>query len=94
MGEPTRRGFLALAGAGAAATAAVAIGTTTAAEHAADADSLHNADDIAGATESFVVHVKDAKRGQLAILTGDRELLVTDRELAGRLARAAQSATL
>ena len=39
-----------------------------------------------GGAESFVVHVKDVKKGQLAILVGQREVLVTDSELAARLA--------
>jgi hypothetical protein len=30
--------------------------------------------------------VKDVKKGELAILVGDREVLLTDRELAARLA--------
>ena len=88
MSDTTRRGFLVIAGAGAAAAGASVIGVAAAASGKPD-DQL-TPQDLAGA-ESFVVHVKDVRRGQLAILVGDREVLVEDRELATRLAGAAKA---
>jgi hypothetical protein len=88
MSDATRRGFLVFAGAGtAAAVGAVAapkLFSDQAAEAANNARPLEAAD-LANA-ESFVVHVKDVKAGRLAIMVGEREVLVTDRELAARLA--------
>jgi hypothetical protein len=93
MSEASRRGFLVIAGAGVAATVGAAVAGTqylldkenSAAEQPKVQD-LSSAD-LASA-ESFVVHVKDVKTGQLAILVDQREVLVTDRELAARLANA------
>ncbi|HEY3002442.1 MAG TPA: hypothetical protein VGJ44_08825 [Kribbellaceae bacterium] len=86
MSEATRRGFLVIAGAGAAATiGAVATGTVGAGRARPAPPAELSADDLAGA-ESFVVYVKDVRRGRMAIMVGEREVLVEDRELAARLA--------
>ncbi|MFD3401371.1 twin-arginine translocation signal domain-containing protein [Kribbella sp. NPDC058693] len=88
MSDATRRGFLVFAGAGtAAAVGAVAVPKIFSDEagQAGDAGSQLAAEDLTGA-DSFVVHVKDVKSGRLAIMVGEREVLVTDRELAARLA--------
>ncbi|MGW1342934.1 twin-arginine translocation signal domain-containing protein [Kribbella sp. NPDC002412] len=87
MSDATRRGFLVFAGAG---TAAAAVGAVAGAKvltgHGAEGGVEQlTAADLAGA-ESFVVHVKDVRSGRMAIMVGEREVLVTDRELAGRLA--------
>ncbi|NYI79840.1 hypothetical protein [Nocardioides panzhihuensis] len=91
MSEQSRRGFLVIAGAGtAAAVGAVAVPKifgSTSADAAAGLESV----DLANA-ESFVVHVKNVKQGQLVIMVGDREVLVTDRELAARLAGSTRTA--
>lgn len=88
MSDATRRGFLVFAGAGtAAAVGAVAVPKIFRDEAGATGDTGPQlaAEDLTGA-ESFVVHVKDVKSGRLAIMVGEREVLVTDRELAARLA--------
>lgn len=87
MSDATRRGFLVFAGAG---TAAAAVGAVAGAkvlrgDSAEGGVEQLTAADLAGA-ESFVVHVKDVRSGRMAIMVGEREVLVTDRELAGRLA--------
>ncbi len=86
MSDATRRGFLVVAGAGtAAAVGAVAVPkvfgdrSTEASKQPLTAADLGNA-------ESYVVHVKDVRTGRMAILVGNREVLVTDRELAARIA--------
>jgi hypothetical protein len=85
MSDATRRGFLVFAGAGtAAAVGAVAAPKIFGDRSAEPVPQLEPAE-LAGA-ESFVVHVKDVNKGQLVILVGQREVLVTDRELAARLA--------
>ncbi len=87
MSDATRRGFLVFAGAGTAAAVGAVVGPKVFSDQTADATSAPDlqAVDLSSA-ESFVVHVKDVQKGQLAILVGDREVLVTDRELTARLA--------
>ncbi|RZU11197.1 secreted protein [Kribbella rubisoli] len=87
MSDATRRGFLVFAGAGtAAAVGAVAVPKLLGERpvEAAGGEQLQAAD--LATADSFVVHVKDVKKGQMAILVGNREVLLTDRELAARLA--------
>ncbi|MEU4192383.1 twin-arginine translocation signal domain-containing protein [Kribbella sp. NPDC026611] len=88
MSEATRRGFLVFAGVGTAAAAGAVAGSSIFGDRSVDAvDAAAGIEpaDLAG-VESFVVHVKDVRKGELAILVGEREVLVTDRELAARLA--------
>ncbi|WP_329474349.1 twin-arginine translocation signal domain-containing protein [Kribbella sp. NBC_01484] len=85
MSDATRRGFLVFAGAGTAAAVGAVAAPKIFGEHSADAAKPLQPADLASA-ESFVVHVKNVKKGQLAILVGQREVLITDRELAARLA--------
>lgn len=86
MSEATRRGFLVVAGAGtAAAVGAVAVPRVFGDRSTETSSQPLTAADL-GNAESFVVHVKDVRKGQMAILVGSREVLVTDRELAARIA--------
>jgi hypothetical protein len=86
MSDATRRGFLVFAGAGTAAAVGAVAGPKLFSDDAkAAASTPLQPADLANA-ESFVVHVKDVQKGELAILVGDREVLVTDRELASGLA--------
>ncbi|GAB2575619.1 twin-arginine translocation signal domain-containing protein [Kribbella sp. DT2] len=88
MSDASRRGFLVFAGAGTAAAVGAVAAPKIFSERSAEAAAPQlEASDLADA-ESFVVHVKDVKSGQLAIMVGEREVLVTDRELAARLAGA------
>ncbi len=81
--DQSRRGFLALAGAGAAGVAAAAaLGT------AGDADAESTAVPKA-ATHPLVAFVRNARTGEVAVLEGEREVVVHDRALAARIARAA-----
>ncbi len=93
MKDATRRGFLVFAGAGtAAAVGAVAAPKLIGDQAAETVDAARPLEpaDLADA-ESFVVHVKDAKAGRLVIMVGEREVVVTDQELATRLAGATTS---
>ncbi len=84
MADRSRRNFLKLGVvmAGTAAVVPAFIGVTD-----ADAESSAPAHDGA-----FVAWVKDPKAGEIAVLVGERELVVRDRKLAKRLAQAAARA--
>jgi hypothetical protein len=80
--DRSRRGFLALAGAGAAGVAAAAaLGPGTA---EAESTAVPKA-----ATKPLVAYVRNARTGEVAVLEGEREVVVHDRALAARIARAA-----
>jgi len=73
MKESSRRGFLVATGTGVAA-AAVAPALMSAAPANA-----------AGGPPEVVAYVKDAKAGTVAIMVGEREVQVTDKDLAARI---------
>jgi hypothetical protein len=77
--ETSRRTFIVLAGAGAGAAA-----LGVAAQPAAGAAS--------GVAGPFVAHVRDGGGDRIALMVGEREVVIRDRELVTRLARAAASA--
>jgi hypothetical protein len=85
MSDATRRGFLVFAGAGTAAAVGAVAAPKIFGDQPAEAATQLEAADLANA-ESFVVHVKDVKKGELTILVGEREVSIIDRELATRLA--------
>ncbi|WP_405059607.1 twin-arginine translocation signal domain-containing protein [Kribbella sp. NBC_01505] len=87
MSDATRRGFLVFAGAGSVAAVGAVAAPKIFGDRPADAATQLEAADLTNA-ESFVVHVKNVQKGELAIMVGEREVLVTDRELAARLAGA------
>jgi hypothetical protein len=79
MSDLTRRGFVTKS-AGAAA-GMTAIGALTAAQ--ADADRPKGSDPV-------VAYVRDPSKGEISVMTGDREVTVRDRKLAARIERAAR----
>lgn len=85
MTDHSRRTFL--AGAGVAATAvtvsALTPGTAFAAAPEIHSESGHKSAD------ALVAYVRDAKAGHITIMSGDREIEITDKALARRLARLA-----
>ena len=88
MSESTRRGFLILAGAGVAATAGVAA-------IAANGGGPARADDPAATTPAttrsgpLVAYVEDVRSDRVSVMVGETEVVVSDRDLVARLARAA-----
>lgn len=85
MTKHTRRNFLIASGAGAAAAgvAAAVPGAAGARTPQVRSTALpHDATDL-------MVHVADPSTGTLTLYVGEREILVHDRELVARLARAA-----
>jgi hypothetical protein len=85
MSRPTRRNFLIVTGAGAAAAGVSAAVPGTAGARTADPTSATLPND---ATD-LMAHVADPSTGTLTLYVGEREVLVHDRELVARLARAA-----
>jgi anaerobic selenocysteine-containing dehydrogenase len=79
MSDLTRRGFVK----NTAATAAgmTAIGALVAEQAEADA--------VAG-SEPVVAYVSDPGKGEIAVMTGDREVTVRDPKLAARIVRASR----
>jgi hypothetical protein len=88
MSEHSRRNFLRGAGVAAAGVTAAAV-LPAGAALASGGTSAEDAPAADASTQALVVHVKDAKAGQLSVLSGDREVVVTDRKLAQKLARLA-----
>jgi hypothetical protein len=88
MSDTSRRGFLAIAGVGAAGVAAASVvgaSSASAAEpHATEASTLPH-----GASGSIVAYVSDVHDGELSVMVGERAVVVQDRDLVARLARAA-----
>jgi FlaG/FlaF family flagellin (archaellin) len=87
--DHSRRGFLAAVGAGAAGVAGAAVlGGATSAD--AKTPTAQPATTVpADANEPLVAYVRDAHSGEVAVMVGEREVVVHDRELAARIARAA-----
>ena len=79
----TRRAFLRTAGLGAAAAGAAAVIPADAAAAASSTGDVPSG-------KSLIAHVKDAKAGTIALMMGDREVVITDRALSARLFRAAR----
>ena len=80
MKESSRRGFLVATGTGVAAAAiAPALMSPATAEAAA------------GGAPRLVAYVKDAKSGAVVISAGEREVTVTDKDLAARIQSYARS---
>jgi hypothetical protein len=86
MTDASRRNFLALAGAGAAVVGAAAVAPAAAAA-AAPKKEANETELPAGADQPMVAYVKNPKTGELAVMAGEREVVVRDRELVARLAR-------
>jgi hypothetical protein len=80
MSDLTRRGFVKNS---AAATAGITVIGALLADQA-DAQS-----GVAG-TEAVVAYVRDPRKGDISVLSGDREVHVHDRKLAAAIARAAR----
>lgn len=80
MNESSRRGFLAVTGAG---VAAVAVAPAALAAGSASTEPSHQG--------PVVAYVKDAAEGVVAVMVGEREVVVTDRELVARITRHASS---
>ncbi len=95
MSDLSRRNFL--ASGAVAAGAVVVVGQLG--DGTAEAASKHAGTEPAAwfgaqpvASEPFVVYIRDAVRGEVAVLRGEEEIVYTDRALVGRLQRAMRRA--
>jgi hypothetical protein len=77
MSALTRRGFVTRSAA--AAAGMTAVGTIVAQQ--ADADAVAGADPV-------VAYVSNPRRGEISVMTGDREVTVRDPKLAASIVRA------
>jgi hypothetical protein len=82
MNDPSRRGFLTIAG-----VAAAAAGVAVAAPSAAAQPPATPGVDSEG---PLVAYITDVQAGELALLVGEREVVVHDPDLVARLAHAAK----
>jgi len=80
MGEPSRRKFLAVAGAGATAGTVGLVAGPVAAETRRTSKS---------AKEGVVAHIADHDSSEISLMVGDREVIVHDRDLVNRILNAA-----
>ena len=88
MSHTSRRTFLsgaAVVAGAATATALIPAGSAFASKSNKDVE----APEGDAQTGTVVAYVKDAKSGQISVMSGDREVVVTDRKLAQKLARLA-----
>jgi hypothetical protein len=85
MGEATRRGFITMAGVGTAAGIAVvaAPGALAATRPAAEDSTLPP-----GVDGSMAAYIHDLDTGEVALLVEGRQVIVTDKALVSRLAKA------
>jgi hypothetical protein len=84
MNQSTRRSFLILAGSGAATACVAGVAPVAAAAGGTTATRVP-----AGAPRSLVAYVSDVHSGQVSLMVGDHEVVVSDRDLVARLAKAA-----
>jgi hypothetical protein len=85
MTDSSRRGFLALAGVGAAAGAAAVALPSTAAGAATPTEDTSLP---SNAAKSMVVYVDDITTGKATLMIDGAEVVVTDKVLVSRIARA------
>ncbi len=89
MSQLTRKGFLGKTSIGAAAIGAIA--TVPGIAHASEADTAHNLklrpEELTG---PLMVHVRNLKTGEIAVLVGTREIVYRDPQFVKRLLKAAQ----
>jgi len=93
MADVTRRGFIKKTSVGAVALGTMAtVPGTGMGMTAAHAAAGHPATDLTAAElrEPLVAHVRNVASGEIAVMVGEREVIIQDRELAARLARAAR----
>ena len=94
MTDLSRRNFLASGAAAAGAVVVVGqlkVGAASAASQESRSESAWSGADPV-VSEPFVVFIRDAAKGEVAILRGEEEVVYTDRALVGRLQRATRQA--
>jgi TAT (twin-arginine translocation) pathway signal sequence len=88
----SRRSFLhASAAAGAAAVVGMPAIRAVATSSNTQADAHSDTDSTATSTGTFVVFVKDARKGQISVMNGENETVTNDPDLVRRIVRAAKA---
>lgn len=89
MSDATRRGFISTAGlataAGVAAVVAPRAGAAPASTSAAASEDLSLP---AGAEGAMAAYIHDVRKGEVALMVEGHEVIITDKKLVARLARA------
>lgn len=80
MSDLTRRGFV--KNSAGAAAGMTAIGALVAGQAEADVS--------AAGSDPVVAYVRDPRKGEIAVMSGDREVTVRDKKLAAQISRAAR----
>ncbi len=83
MSNTSRRGFLIRAGAGAAAAGVAVVATPSLASTPA-------ATQPSSSREPMMAYVSDPSKGEVTVMVGEHENVVTDHELVSRLLKAAR----
>jgi hypothetical protein len=83
MNDATRRGFLTAAGVGTAAGVAVIVAPAATAKPPGEDLTMPP-----GAEGAMAAYIHDLTKGELALMVEGREVIVTDKQLVARLARA------
>jgi hypothetical protein len=83
----TRRAFLTTAGAAAAGVGALATGLGAAPAAEAATEPAHRHDEPAAEPASIVAYMHDPANGEITVMSGDREVTVTDHRLTAAFAR-------
>lgn len=87
--DPTRRSFLIKGSAGAAGTAAVLGGGVVLGSSRSDEPAL-SSEELEELDQPVLLQIRDARRGEVEVLVGEREVVFTDRSLVARVLRAAR----
>ena len=96
MSGLSRRKFLhASAAVGAAAVVGVpavrAVASSSSSDHPSNSYGKDDNNDHGNPKGSFIVYVKDARRGQISVLNGENETVRNDPDLVRRIVRAASA---
>ena len=83
MNDATRRGFLTAAGVGTAAGVAVIVAPAALAKPPSEDLTMP-----LGAEGAMAAYIHDLTKGEVALMVEGREVIVTDKQLVARLARA------
>jgi hypothetical protein len=94
--EPvTRRSFLVTGSAGALGVAGVVVGGPRVASALSgasnDDDPEPSADELVALSDPAVLNIRDAQKGELELLIGERSIVFTDPRFVARLIRAARA---
>jgi hypothetical protein len=86
--DPTRRSFLTKTAVGAAGTAAVLSGGIALGSSSGASEQPLSSDELSDFDQPVLVQIRDAERGEVEVLVGEREVRFTDQALVAKVLRA------